>query len=258
MPKQELQPQRWQLPVYISDFIISLFWIFTTCTFVELAEWVGQPTGLGQLVGGLVISSVAILSFMPISSGLGGAMFNPVHHAAFYMVGKESMSKATIRAVCQICGGIFGSHAAKALMPPEFQEHFFNLQGGLKGEMGIRLSFQVELIFGVVLNILILVASEAKSTVLALGLPLFANILLGLLGSQSTGPHLNPAETFAWYYQFGSHDVYQHLIAHWLAPFCGAIIAGILYKFFIKRKILSQFQAVQESKEEEKSQKKDQ
>eukprot|EP01026_Neomeris_dumetosa_P030935 TRINITY_DN24628_c0_g1_i4.p1 TRINITY_DN24628_c0_g1~~TRINITY_DN24628_c0_g1_i4.p1 ORF type:complete len:273 (-),score=19.15 TRINITY_DN24628_c0_g1_i4:268-1086(-) len=240
MVKQEenQQTQNWSLPIYVCDFIISTLWIFTTCTFSELSEWIGQPTGISQLLGALLISSIAIMCFMPISSGLGGAMFNPVHHAAFFVVGKESFRRAIVRAVSQVGGGILGSHAAKAFMPPEFQQNFVNLQGGLKGEMGLELSFQIELIFGVVLNILILMATEVESSSLAMGLPLLANILLGSLGSQLTGPHLNPAETFAWYYHFASHDIQQHLVVHWLAPFCGAIIAGCAYRFLLKRFII--------------------
>jgi hypothetical protein len=57
-------------------------------------------------------------------------------------------------------------------------------------------------------------------------LPLALTVVLNTVGSQLTGPSLNPAITFSWWHHFGGHQPGEHVLVYWAAPFVGAILGG--------------------------------
>lgn len=51
------------------------------------------------------------------------------------------------------------------------------------------------------------------------------------VGAPFTGPSLNPIMAFSWDWHYRQHGTLEHYVVFWAAPFLGAVIAGVLYKW---------------------------
>jgi aquaporin SIP len=49
------------------------------------------------------------------------------------------------------------------------------------------------------------------------------------VGAEYTGPSMNPAITFSWFWHMGGHDSYEHAAVFWAAPLIGGAVAGLLW-----------------------------
>jgi len=55
-----------------------------------------------------------------------------------------------------------------------------------------------------------------------------ATLLLILGGMDYTGPSMNPAVTFCWFWHLKGHDALEHAVVFWAGPLAGSILAGLL------------------------------
>lgn len=81
-----------------------------------------QLTGLHEGVLALAVTVAALLALGPLCGLFGGALFNPVHCAAFVAAGKDSALFNLARAGAQTAGALVGASAAVHLLPAWLQE----------------------------------------------------------------------------------------------------------------------------------------
>lgn len=62
--------------------------------------------------------------------------------------------------------------------------------------------------------------------------PLLATVVLIVAGSYYTGPSMNPAVAASWHFHYviGRRDLTEVVLVFWVAPFVGALVAGLLFR----------------------------
>lgn len=237
-PLQAIEPRSLNAPkdeaakvsLILGDFVVTALWVLVSSTFAQGARVVAQRAGTDEYSAGLGITVLGLILIGPLCNSLGGAIFNPVHNVAFMVVGRGSCVFNFVRMLSQLLGALVGSRLAVVLLPPHLKDHFWRLPGGLKQGVSLRTGVICEMLLGLVLNYVILIAtSSSKNKVAAYWAPIAAAIGLNIVGSLFTGPSLNPAVTFSWYWHFQGHSVMEQAMVYWLGPFLGAVLAGLVF-----------------------------
>lgn len=78
---------------------------------LQVSEWLSNYSGLEELLLSITVTILAVVAFGPLCSLFGGALFNPVHNAAFIMAGKGSFKFNAARMVSLAVCGVAGSSA---------------------------------------------------------------------------------------------------------------------------------------------------
>jgi aquaporin SIP len=81
-----------------------------------------QITGIGELPLSIGITVAALLAFGPVCALWGGAMFNPVHNAAFIAAGKDTARLNVARMAAQVAGAVLGAFLAVTMLPEWLKE----------------------------------------------------------------------------------------------------------------------------------------
>jgi aquaporin SIP len=93
--------------------------------------------------------------------------------------------------------------------------------------------FAVEAALVMVINLVFLFLVEGgaqRSPALARYGPHATPVLVCLVGSEFTGPSLNPAFSFAWNRVYQQHSVAQHVAVFWCGPLTGAVLSALLWR----------------------------
>eukprot|EP00775_Hariotina_reticulata_P013405 gene13405-13533_t len=163
----------------------------------------------------------------------GGALFNPIHNAAFICAGKGTITMNFVRMASQILGALAGSYAAVSVTPEWLRDHFHKLPGGLRQGVALQVGVGVEMLLGCILNMVVLYAGDTQHKRAGYWAPIVATVLLIVAGSHFTGPSMNPAMAFSWFHHFQGHSWQEQICVYWLAPFAGAMLGGLLYRWIM-------------------------
>ncbi|WIA17089.1 hypothetical protein OEZ85_013988 [Tetradesmus obliquus] len=224
-----------KLLLVFGDFLVTGIWVCLSSTFGEAAEALASISGLGEFALTVTVIVSAIMMMGPMCDMFGGAMFNPIHNAAFVCAGRGTLTLNVVRMVAQIGGALGGSYLAVTITPEWLKDRFHTLPGGLKPGVALGVGVGVEMLLGMVLNMVVLYASDAqRSKFVAYWSPVFATVLLIVTGSYFTGPSMNPAVAFSWYHHYQGHSWLEQIAVYWLAPFAGAMLGGLLYRLLLK------------------------
>eukprot|EP00877_Chromochloris_zofingiensis_P002500 jgi/Chrzof1/12250/Cz06g27060.t1 len=145
---------------------------------LQVSEWLSNYSGLEELLLSITVTILAVVAFGPLCSLFGGALFNPVHNAAFIMAGKGSFKFNAARMAAQLAGALAGSIIAVNILPDWLQQHFPKLPGGLKAGVELEIGFAVEALFGLLLNMVVLYSMETQHKRVAFWTPIVATIML--------------------------------------------------------------------------------
>eukprot|EP00882_Tetradesmus_deserticola_P021403 GHRQ01023174.1.p1 GENE.GHRQ01023174.1~~GHRQ01023174.1.p1 ORF type:complete len:275 (+),score=85.91 GHRQ01023174.1:178-1002(+) len=225
-----------KLLLVFGDFLVTAIWVCLSSTFGEAAEALSSITGIGEFALTVAVIVTAIMMMGPMCDSFGGALFNPIHNAAFICAGRGTVWLNTVRMAAQIAGALCGSYTAVAVTPDWLKDRFHTLPGGLKAGVQLQVGVGVEVLLGLVLNLVVLYASDAKhNKIVAYWSPVAATILLIVTGSHFTGPSMNPAVAFSWYHHYQGHSWMQQILVYWLAPLAGAVLGGLLYRVLLQQ-----------------------
>lgn len=83
----------------------------------QAAETLSEISGLGEFALAVAVTVTCIAAMGPLCHMFGGALFNPVHNAAFVVAGKGSFTLNASRIVAQLLGALAGSYAAMTVTP---------------------------------------------------------------------------------------------------------------------------------------------
>jgi hypothetical protein len=81
-----------------------------------------QLTGAPELPLGIAVTVTALLAFGPLCGAFGGALFNPVHNAAFIAAGRGTVRFNAARMACQVAGASLGAFLAVNMLPEWLKE----------------------------------------------------------------------------------------------------------------------------------------
>jgi aquaporin SIP len=84
---------------------------------LQAAETLHEISGLGEFALAVFVTVACIAAMGPLCNMFGGALFNPVHNAAFVVAGKGSVGLNLGRIVAQLLGALAGSYAAMGVTP---------------------------------------------------------------------------------------------------------------------------------------------
>jgi MIP family channel proteins len=210
----------------IAEFIGTFALIFFGCGSIIVANDMG-----GSLVTVALAFGLVLMVFVPACMYISGSQFNPAVSIALTVIGKQDPKRTAIFVPVQLlaaaCGAgmlvlIHGSEVANS----EAARLGASL-GSLSDEGKVFEVFLMEAVmtFSLMFVVLATVAdtrSERLSGIYVGGVVAACIFVCGPL----TGASMNPARSFgpALYGHWDMHWVY------WLAPICGASIAGLVYK----------------------------
>ncbi len=84
---------------------------------MQAAETLSEISGLGEFALAVAVTVACIAAMGPLCNLFGGALFNPVHNAAFVVAGKGSITLNASRIIAQLLGALAGSYAAMTVTP---------------------------------------------------------------------------------------------------------------------------------------------
>eukprot|EP00798_Chlamydomonas_sp_ICE-L_P013660 gene13660-19547_t len=236
----------------LADCLLMAMWAFCSSVFGEVAELLALNSNFDEFALNIVVLLLALVVVTWMCEGLKffrGAIFNPLNSTALALSGKEPWMTSAVRMVGQLIGAFAGSMAAWYLVPLDYQGKFHMLAGSLKDGVDIGasvLKFHMltgslkdgvdigagvltEALLGFFLSLIFLYCCDTKNQMIIFWLPLINTVINCVIGSYFTGPSLHPYLSFSWNFIYQRHSLEEHVIVFWLAPFVGAIAAGLLY-----------------------------
>uniref|UniRef100_A0A7S1T584 Aquaporin n=1 Tax=Tetraselmis chuii TaxID=63592 RepID=A0A7S1T584_9CHLO len=209
----------------LADLAVTAVWVFSTSFLSDATMQIVSATGASDLTVSMTLLVLGLLLMSPLCDGLGGACFNPAISVAFAAAGKEAIFETLLRTAFQTAGGVAGGYTAI----------YIHGEGGLK-ELSIGLRPGVSLTEGAVCEFILTflscitvvwsVGMKSKTTMLTAQLGSAVLLILG--GLNYTGPSMNPAVSFCWFWHYEGHTVMEHGMVFWVAPIVGAVLAGML------------------------------
>eukprot|EP00878_Enallax_costatus_P012167 GHUV01012705.1.p1 GENE.GHUV01012705.1~~GHUV01012705.1.p1 ORF type:complete len:143 (+),score=20.50 GHUV01012705.1:186-614(+) len=88
-----------QLLLVGGDALVTAIWVLLSCTFAEAAEALSEISGIGEFALAVAVTVIGLLMMGPMCDMFGGALFNPVHNAAFVCAGKGTLTLNSLRMV---------------------------------------------------------------------------------------------------------------------------------------------------------------
>lgn len=178
-------------------------------------------TGI-SLVFGLVVMAM-IYTFGPYS----GAHFNPAVSLAFRLTGDISSGKMFLFVLAQILGAIAASFLLKLLFP-SLTDYGMTQPSG-----DAWVAFALEWVITLILVIVILIVAHGNETQKATAaLSIGGTVALqALWAGKISGASMNPARSLG--PALASSDL-EFLWIYWTAPFVGATLAALIYKYIYR------------------------
>uniref|UniRef100_A0A061SEU6 Aquaporin SIP n=1 Tax=Tetraselmis sp. GSL018 TaxID=582737 RepID=A0A061SEU6_9CHLO len=211
------------LPV-LRDFFASAIWVLFTA-YLPLISPVAAPVLGGDISAMLAVTTGGLLVMAWLCELLGGACFNPVVSASLAAARKEPPGRALCRMAFQTLGGVSAGYAAVVLRGVG---NLGSLAGGVVPGTSITQGAVCEFILSFLSCAVIVSTIGMKNKGMMLAYQFGATLLLILGGMDYTGPSMNPAVTFCWFWHLKGHDALEHAVVFWAGPLAGSILAGLL------------------------------
>ena len=218
----------------------------------EIAEFIGTFTLVlfgcgaaviaGSTVGVLGIALAFGLALVAMAYGIGpvsGCHINPAVSFGAYIAGHMSFREFIRYAVAQCLGAIVGAFVLMTIAKGQLAGYDVTASGlgengwGLDymGEYGMQSAFMFEFIATALFVMVILGSTQKKGGAgplagLVIGLTL---AVIHIVGINITGTSVNPARSLGPAI-FAGGEALSQLWLFFVAPFAGALLAGVLYK----------------------------
>ncbi|KAF5473673.1 hypothetical protein F2P56_010271 [Juglans regia] len=221
----------------IGDAVLTFLWVFSASSLGALTTVIATALGVQGLVWpSLFITTVLlfllVFVFTVIGDALGGASFNPAGTASFYAagLGSDTLFSMALRFPAQAAGAVGGTLAIMEVMPKQYK----HILGGpsLKVDLHTGAIAEGLLTFLISFAVLLIILRGPRSVIVKTWLLAVATVLLIVVGSNYTGPSMNPANAFGWAYIEKWHNTWEHFYVYWICPFIGAILAAWIFRFF--------------------------
>ncbi|XP_041026674.1 aquaporin SIP1-2-like [Juglans microcarpa x Juglans regia] len=182
----------------IGDAVLTFLWVFSASSLGALTTVIATVLGVQGLVWpSLFITTVLlfllVFVFTLIGDALGGASFNPAGTASFYAagLGSDTLFSMALRFPAQAAGAVGGTLAIMEVMPKQYK----HILGGpsLKVDLLTGAIAEGLLTFLISFAVLLIILRGPRSVIVKTWLLAVATVLLIVVGSNYTGPSMNPA-----------------------------------------------------------------
>ena len=184
----------------------------------------------GDLVATSLAFGLVLMMMIYVIGDISGCHINPAVSLGMFMAGKMKAKDFGLYVAAQFIGGLVGS-----LILAIFVKGFDTLgaNGFLWDNWYIALLLELFLTFFFVTVILKVTENNENKNIqgILIGLAL---VLVHLFGIRFTGTSVNPARSFA-PALFGGWDTLQQVWVFLLAPMGGGCLAGLFYKYILKK-----------------------
>lgn len=232
-PKQaQRKPkERSSLSYVLGDANAMGLWVFLSAVNEELGAMASAALGISPMAAGLAVLCTGLALYEPLCAAVGGkgASFNPSQNFAFAAAGQGSLSFHAFRSLAQAVGGSLGAAAALKVIPSSWQSKFGNYAHGVMPGVTLSQGFLAEALLSFILNIVILWSMETRRKNVAKLAPYIATVILIPLGSGFSGPFMNPAFAFSWFFHLKGAQLWEHLLVFWIGCLSGSYLAGLLW-----------------------------
>jgi len=219
---------------------LGTFWLVFGGTGSAVLAAAFPELGIG-FVGVSLAFGLTVLTWVYAFGHISGGHLNPAVTVGLWVGGRHSASDVIPYIVAQVLGGIFASFMLYLIASGN---DAFSLDGGFAsngyadhspGGYSLFSVFLAEVLLTFVFLMVILGATDNRApsgfAPLAIGLAL---TLIHLISIPVSNTSVNPARSTAPAIFVGGWAIKQ-LWVFWIAPIAGAVIAGIVYKFFAKK-----------------------
>lgn len=226
-PRKDEIPFKRGLVAAIAEFICTFLFVFYATAAVVASNYVNMTPSLIIAFGQGLALALAIL----IASTISGGHLNPAVTIAVFCVGRISLIRGLMYIVAQFAGAICASGVLKAIVRNNFEGNLgattVNPDISLTGAFFLEVIMTFTLVF-VLFATAIDPRGIGKLAPLCVGLVVLIDDLIGV---QWTGGSMNPARTLGPQLVSGKWD---HYWLYFFAPVVGAILAAVLYEFYLK------------------------
>lgn len=202
---------------------------FGTAMLTLIACGVAQISG-GDLVATSLAFGLVLMMMIYVIGDISGCHINPAVSFGMFMAGRMKAKDFGLYVAAQFIGALAGS-----LILALFMKGFDTLgaNGFLWENWYIALFVELFLTFFFVTVILKVTENNDNKNIqgILIGLAL---VLVHLFGIRFTGTSVNPARSFA-PGLFGGWETIQQLWLFLLAPMGGGCLAGLFYKYLLKK-----------------------
>ena len=218
---------------YISEFVGTMMLVLLAC---GVAVVVGCSTPAGIIATALAFGLVIVAMAYSIGN-VSGCHINPAVSISMVVAGKMEVKECVKYVISQFLGALAGA-AILGLLLGSFDMLGANGFGSLLPN-GIEVTWYIALIVEIILTFVFVTAilgvtdkkENGHATGIVIGLTL---TLVHLFGIPFTGTSVNPARSFG----PALLQVGKALSQVWVfivAPIIGSILAGLFYKFILKK-----------------------
>lgn len=210
-------------------------WVFLSAVNEELGAILSSALGIPPMVAGLTVLCTGLALYEPICEIVGGkgASFNPSQNFAFAAAGKGAITLHALRSLAQAVGGVVGAGAALKMVPRPWQAKFGNYAHGVSPGASLLQGFCAEALLSFLLNIVILWAMETRHKRLAKLAPYIATVILIPAGAGYSGPFMNPAFAFSWFFHLKGAAMWEHISVFWGGCLLGSYLAGLAWFYLV-------------------------
>ena len=231
---------------YLAEFLGTMILVLFGCgTAVVCGGFTGgMETGFLGVVAIALAFGLAIVASAYAIGDISGCHVNPAVSLAMLINGKLTFGDFIGYVIAQVAGAFAGSGILKLITAnSELSGAGANGYGSLSG-VGLHAgaAFVVEVILTFVFIMTILGVTRTKKTASIAGLVIGLTLtFVHLIGIPLTGTSVNPARSLAPAI-FAGGDALKQVWLFILAPFVGAILAGLIHKaFYANAEILNIF-----------------
>lgn len=215
----------------LNDLIATAAWVAGSSIFQEVASYLHRETGLSELW----LNIALLVAGLHILGSLSSAIINPVLSVAMLIRGRGGLLANLCRLAGQLVGACLGTYVAVAYVPLPYQSKFKNLSGGLQEGVSLLQGFACEasLVFIIIVLFLFTLDLPPKGPARARMVTLashLSTVLVVAIGSEYTGPSLNPYYSLSWNLVYDVHETMEHVVVFWMGPLTGAVAAALLWK----------------------------
>lgn len=212
---------------YLAEFIGTFVLVFFACGTAAVVKCDTLP---GYLLTALAFGLVIVAMAYSIGN-ISGCHINPAVSLAMLACNKLSLKDFAGYVIAQFAGSITGAALLSLFVG---RESGLGTNALYQGDIWLSLLIEVVLTFVFVLAILGVTSKESNGAVagIVIGLSL---TLVHILGIYFTGTSVNPARSFGPALLVGG-DALKNVWVFIVAPFVGALLAAITFRFFDSKK----------------------
>jgi aquaporin Z len=225
---------------YTAEFIGTFWLVLGGCGSAVLAA--GFPeVGIG-LAGVALAFGLTVLTIAYSLGHISGAHLNPAVSVGLWMGGRFSAKELLPYIIAQILGGIAAAAILYVIVTGKAGQEIGNFAANGYGEhspggYGLVSALVTEIVMTFMFLIIILGATDERAPKgfagIAIGLAL---TLIHLISIPVTNTSVNPARSISQAIFVGGWALEQ-LWLFIVAPIIGAILAGLVYKYFAEKKV---------------------